>query len=219
MKRQFLGSCCSRPRAGAGALLAYGQRELSNQGPATAGLDSPMVTGPGEPQSLQRGCAELPQRREGDLGVKSANSVSSEEGRALPCLTGPQGTGKVGMVVRVWVKTGASSRVPTGARPGPEASARCPGLRTHVVSPIVLCVNQVKFPIVVRYTQHETFHPNHVYVCTPVALSTFIVLCSQSADSFHPAELKLYPIKQLPSSWPQPSALWLCESHCSRRLI
>lgn len=67
----------------------------------------------------------MPQRREGDLGVKSADSVSSEEGRALPCLTGPQGTGKVGMVVRVWVKTGASSRVPTGARPGPEASARC----------------------------------------------------------------------------------------------
>ena len=150
--------------------------------------------------------------------MKSADSVSSEEGRALPCLKGGGGTGKVGMVMGVWGKTRASWSPPgPGLGQRHQHAALVSGLTWH--PPIVLCVNQVKFLIVVRYTQPETFHPDHVCVCTPVALSTFTVLCKQPAGSLRPAELKLCPVEQPPSSRPQLSAFWLCESDCSRRLM
>lgn len=140
-----------------------GPGELSDQGLAAAGPDSPVAAGPGSLGARGGAVQSCPQRREGDLGVKKAGSVSSEEGRAPPCPTGPRGTGKVGTVARVWVKMGTSSRVPSGARPGPEAAAPRPGLRTRVVSPVVLCVNQVELFTVVRFT-HEAPHPNDALV-------------------------------------------------------
>ena len=151
--------------------------------------------------------------------MKSADSVSSEEGRALPCLKG----GGAAQARWGWSwESGGRREHPAESPPGPglgqrhQHAALVSGLTWH--PPIVLCVNQVKFLIVVRYTQPETFHPDHVCVCTPVALSTFTVLCKQPAGSLRPAELKLCPVEQPPSSRPQLSAFWLCESDCSRRL-
>ena len=70
------------------------------------------------------------------------------------------------------MKTGAPSRVPSGARPGPEASAPRPGGSLHPL--VVLCVNQVKLFTVVRCTQHETSHFNRSQCCSsdPQSLST-----------------------------------------------
>lgn len=147
MKRRFLASCRSGPRESRNAVglwsggLYTGELteewggELSDQGPAEAGPDSPVATGPRGRRAQGGAVQSCPQRREGDFGVKKADSVSSKEGRAPPCPTGPQGTGKVGTVARVWVKTETSSRVPSGARPGPEAAVPRPRLRTRVVPP------------------------------------------------------------------------------------